>query len=114
MACDAQACGSNPAQGHAEGHAEGHGHARDARDARRSGAAWQLPGATCATSGQLAAAQVRCLPPPRYIEVITCGRVGRLENPFHFVASEPPRPGTAFASQAPLSRSWPSPEPQPP
>ena len=54
------------------------------------------------------------LPPPRYIEVITCGRVGRLENPFHFVASEPPRPGTAFASQAPLtliSSRDPSPRP---
>ena len=36
----------------------------------------------------------------QFIEVITCGRVGRLENPFHFVPSEPPRPGTAFASQA--------------
>ena len=31
----------------------------------------------------------------QYIEVITCGRVGRLENPFHFVPSEPPRPGAA-------------------
>lgn len=38
--------------------------------------------------------------PRRFIEVLKCGRVGRLENPFHFVKSEPPRPGTAFASQA--------------
>ena len=31
--------------------------------------------------------------------MITCGRVGRLEKPFHFVASSAPRPGTAFVSQ---------------
>jgi len=35
-----------------------------------------------------------------FIEVITCGRVGRLENPFHFVQSHAPRPGSAFVSQA--------------
>lgn len=34
-----------------------------------------------------------------FIEVITCGRVGRLEKPFHFVASSAPSPGTTFVSQ---------------
>jgi len=35
-----------------------------------------------------------------FIEVITCGRVGRIENPFHFIRSTPPRAGSAFVSQA--------------
>ena len=34
-----------------------------------------------------------------FIRVMACGRVGRLENPFHFFASVAPRPGTAFISQ---------------
>jgi len=34
-----------------------------------------------------------------YIEVISCGRVGRLEKPFHFIASRTPTPGMAFVSQ---------------
>ena len=34
-----------------------------------------------------------------FLEVITCGRVGRIENPFHFVASAPPAPGSTFATQ---------------
>lgn len=34
-----------------------------------------------------------------FIEVMQCGRVGRLEQPFHFVPSLPPPPGTAFVSK---------------
>lgn len=34
-----------------------------------------------------------------FIEVIQCGRLGRLEQPFHFVPSLPPSPATAFVSQ---------------
>ncbi|KAL1512204.1 hypothetical protein AB1Y20_005468 [Prymnesium parvum] len=34
-----------------------------------------------------------------FIEVMQCGRVGRREQPFHFVRSLPPTPGTAFVSQ---------------
>jgi hypothetical protein len=33
-----------------------------------------------------------------FIEVITCARVGRLENPFHFVPSAEPAAGSAFIS----------------
>lgn len=34
-----------------------------------------------------------------FIRVMACRRVGRLENPFHFFESTPPRPGRAFISQ---------------
>eukprot|EP00325_Prymnesiales_sp_UTEX-LB-985_P035174 CAMPEP_0174719342 /NCGR_PEP_ID=MMETSP1094-20130205/30922_1 /TAXON_ID=156173 /ORGANISM="Chrysochromulina brevifilum, Strain UTEX LB 985" /LENGTH=432 /DNA_ID=CAMNT_0015919625 /DNA_START=138 /DNA_END=1436 /DNA_ORIENTATION=- len=34
-----------------------------------------------------------------FIRVMACGRVGRLENPFHFFASHAPSAGTAFISQ---------------
>ena len=35
-----------------------------------------------------------------FIEVLTCRRVGRLENPFHFFPSSAPTPGSTFISHA--------------